>query len=96
MIIAQLTISGYGVGTSLSKYVQHAIDAIKDSGLKHYNSPMSTCVEAETLDELFALVKDADARMAAAGLKRISIDMKIDHRLDKDASMDKKLASLDL
>ncbi len=95
MIIAELTLTPLGVGTSVSRYVKAAFEAIKNSGLKHELTPMSTVVEAKSLDELFSVVKASEEAMLRSGAKRVIIDLKIDHRIDKEATMDsKKLAIL--
>ena len=53
-------------------------------------TPMSTVVEARSLDEIFQAVKLGEQAMIDMGAKRIIIDIKIDHRLDKDATMESK------
>jgi len=90
MIIAELTITPLGEGTSVSKYVKAAFNAIKSTGLKIELTPMSTVVEARSLDEIFQAVKLGEQAMIDMGAKRIIIDIKIDHRLDKDATMESK------
>ncbi len=90
MIIAELTITPLGKGTSVSKYVKAAFRAIKSTGLKVELTPMSTVVEASTLDEIFNAVKKGEEAMINEGAERIVIDIKIDHRLDKDATMESK------
>ncbi len=90
MIIAELTITPLGVGTSVSRYVRAAFEAIKTTGLNIQLTPMSTVVEASTLDEIFEAVKRGEEAMINEGALRIVIDIKIDHRLDKDATMDSK------
>ena len=90
MIIAELTLTPLGKGTSVSRYVRAAYEAIRESGLRHELTPMSTVIEARTLDEIFGVVKRAEERMLEMGAERVIIDIKIDHRLDKDATMDTK------
>ncbi len=91
MIIAELTLTPLGVGTGVSKYVKKAIEVIKNSGLNYKPTPMSTIVEARTLEEIFDLVKRAEEAMLSAGAQRVIVDIKIDHRIDKDATMESKL-----
>ncbi len=90
MIIAELTITPLGEGTSVSKYVRAAFNAIKSTGLKIELTPMSTIVEAATLDDVFNAAKLGEEAMIKMGAKRVIIDIKIDHRLDKDATMETK------
>jgi len=90
MIIAELTITPLGEGTSVSRYVKAALEAIKSLGLKIELTPMSTVVEAESLDDIFNAAKIGERAMIEMGAKRIIIDIKIDHRLDKNATMESK------
>ncbi len=95
MIIAEVTLTPLGVGTSVSKYVKIAFKELKASHLKIMLTPMSTVMEAATLDEIFNAVKKAEKAMLDAGAKRVIIDIKIDHRVDKDATMEKKLQAVE-
>lgn len=90
MIIAELTITPLGEGTSVSRYVKRAFEAIKSTGLKIQLTPMSTVIEAKSLDEIFHAAELGERAMIEMGAKRIIIDIKIDHRLDKDATMESK------
>ncbi len=90
MIIAELTMTPLGEGVSVSRYVRLAFEIIKNSGLKYELTPMSTVVEGRTLDEIFNVVKKAEEAMLNAGAQRVVIDITIDHRIDKDATMDSK------
>ncbi len=90
MIIAEFTLTPLGEGVSVSKYVKKAFEVIKNSGLKYELTPMSTVIEARTLDEIFEVVKKAEEKMLEEGALRVVIDIKIDHRLDKDATMESK------
>ena len=94
MIIAEITLTPLGVGTGVSKYVKKAIEVIEDSGLKYKPTPMSTIVEAKTLDEIFGVAKKAEEAMLKAGANRVIIDIKIDHRIDKDATIESKLKAV--
>jgi len=90
MIIAELAIFPTSEGTSVSRYVRKAIEIIRESGLNHETGAMSTSMEAETLDEIFEVIKKAHDAMVEMGAKRIHIDLRIDHRLDKDATIESK------
>ncbi len=90
MIIAELTITPLGEGTSVSKFVKEAFKAIKDTGLKIELTPMGTVVEASSIDDIFKAAKLGEEAMLKLGAKRVIIDIKIDHRLDKDATMESK------
>ncbi len=90
MIIGELTITPLGEGTSVSKYVKAAVEAIKSLGLKMELTPMSTVIEAENLKQIFRAAGLGEEAMIKLGAKRVIIDIKIDHRLDKDATMESK------
>lgn len=90
MIIAEFAIFPTSEGISVSKYVKKAIEEIEKLGLKHETGAMSTTIEAKSLDELFEAVKKAYDAIVAMGARRIHIDLRIDHRLDKDATIESK------
>jgi len=90
MIIAEFAIFPTSEGASVSKYVKKAIEEIKKSGLKHETGAMATTIEAKSLDEIFEVIKKAHEAMVEMGVKRIHIDLRIDHRLDKDATIESK------
>jgi len=83
-IIAQFTLIPIGTGsTSLAKYVAEAIRGLKEGGINYQLTPMSTIIEGETLDEIFEAIKKAHEALIKTGVKRISILINIDDRLDK-------------
>ena len=90
MILAQLSVYPLGEGTSLSRFVKEGIKVIKESGFKYEIGGMSTAVEAPDLDALFSLVKRIHQAHLQAGAKRIVIDLKIDDRKDKEATLETK------
>lgn len=94
MIIAQLSVFPIGDSTSLSKYVKKGMEVIKASGYHHEIGGMSTCIEVPDLDALFALVKKVHQANLEAGAQRISIDLKVDDRRDKKATIQTKRNSV--
>lgn len=94
MIIAEFAIFPTSEGTSVSKYVKKVVSAIEQSGLHSKTGAMSTVIEAPTLDEIFNVVKKCHEVLVTMGVKRIHLDLRIDHRLDKDATMESKLQSI--
>jgi len=90
MIIAEFAIFPTSEGVSVSKYVKKAIEEIKKLGIHHETGGMSTVMEAETLEEIFEAVKRAYNAIVDMGARRIHIDLRIDHRLDKDATIESK------
>lgn len=94
MIIAELAIFPTSEGASVSRYVKEAVRVIEASGLKCETGGMSTVIEAPDLAALFQVVSRAHDAVAALGAVRIHIDLRVDHRLDKDASIDSKLKAI--
>ena len=94
MIIAELTLTPLGEGIGVSRFVKAALSAIKSTGIKAMLTPMSTVLEANTLDEIFTAVKRGEEAMFQLGARRVIVDLKIDHRVDKDATMESKLKAV--
>jgi uncharacterized protein (TIGR00106 family) len=94
MIIAELAIFPTSEGSSVSRYVREVIRAIEASGLKSETGGMSTAIEAPDLASLWRVVEAADAALVRMGAARIHVDLRIDHRLDKDASLASKKAAV--
>ena len=93
-MIAAMSIYPLGQGTSLSRFVKKGVAIIQESGLNYEIGPMSTAVEAPDLDTIFALVKKIHAAHVAEGAQRVVIDLKVDDRRDKPASMAQKKKSV--
>jgi uncharacterized protein (TIGR00106 family) len=94
VIVADVSVVPLGVGTSVSAYVKKAVKALDDSGLRVLHGPMSTSLEARTVDEVFAAVKNAHDAVLNAGAKRVLTTIKIDDRRDKDHTMASKLGAI--
>jgi len=94
MIIASLAIFPTSEGASVSKYVKEVIKIIESSGLKSSTGGMSTTIEAPDLKSLFDVIEKTHKKLVDMNVKRIHVDLHIDHRLDKEASVDQKLRSI--
>jgi uncharacterized protein (TIGR00106 family) len=94
MILAQLSVYPIGEGTSLSRFVRRGVKVIKDSGFRYEIGGLSTAVEVPDLDSLFLLVKKVHRAHLEEGAKRIAIDLKVDDRRDKDATLESKRNSV--
>ncbi len=94
MIIAELTIFPTSEGVSVSKYVKEALKAMKETGLKCESGAMSTCIEAPDLKSIFNAVEKAHDAIVKMGAKRIYIDLHVDHRLDREATIKSKLEAI--
>ncbi|MFP4081503.1 MAG: MTH1187 family thiamine-binding protein [Candidatus Aminicenantes bacterium] len=94
MIIAEFAIFPTSEGVSVSKYVKKVIKIIEDSGLKSETGGMSTTIESPDLRSLFRLIEKAHQAVKDMGARRIHIDLRVDHRLDKEASIESKLKAV--
>jgi len=94
MIIAELAIFPTSEGTSVSRYVKEVIRVIEGSGLRSETGGMSTTIEAPDLETLFRVVQEAHQALLKMGVRRIHLDLRVDHRLDKDATIDSKLRAV--
>jgi uncharacterized protein (TIGR00106 family) len=94
MIVAEVSIAPFGVGTSLSRYVKVAVGSLRASGLKVTPCPMGTVLESPDLGSVLRAVEQAHDAVREAGGQRISINLKVDARYDKEASAEEKLRSI--
>lgn len=95
MILAQLSISPLGLGTSVSSYVKKAVKILENEPVSCYTNAMATVIEAETTEQIFTAVKHAhDALISEPGVQRVITELKIDHRTDKDATAESKINAL--
>jgi uncharacterized protein (TIGR00106 family) len=90
MVLGQFSVYPLGEGTSLSRFVKKGIQVVKESGYKYEIGGLSTTVEVPDLDALFQLVKKVHQAHLGEGAKRVVIDLKVDDRRDKDATIDTK------
>ena len=93
-MIAQLSVYPIGEGTSLSRFVRKGVTIIEQSGYTYQVGGMSTSIEVPDLDALFELVKQVHAAHVAEGARRVVIDLKVDDRRDKKATIESKKAAV--
>jgi uncharacterized protein (TIGR00106 family) len=93
-MIAQLSVYPIGEGTSLSRFVKKGVAVIEKSGYAYEVGGMSTSVEIPDLNSLFELVKQVHQAHMEAGARRIVIDLKVDDRRDKNATIKSKKESV--
>ena len=94
MIIAEFAIFPTSEGPSVSRFVKAAVAAVEASGLKAVTGGMSTTVEAPDLPALFAALQKAEEAVLRLGARRVHMDLQVDHRLDKEATIASKLAAI--
>jgi uncharacterized protein (TIGR00106 family) len=93
-MIAQLSVYPIGEGISLGRFVKKGVAVIERSGYKFEVGGMSTAIEVPNLDALFELVKQVHAVQMAEGARRVMIDLKVDDRRDKKATIESKKAAV--
>ena len=91
MIIAQLSISPVGEDVSLHKYVKIVIEVIKKYNVKFEINAMSTVIETDKIENLFNIISESNDKLVELGVKRVITELKIDNRIDKDATIESKL-----
>ena len=95
MVIAELTIVPLGTeSTSLSHYVAGCHELLKKQDkVKFRLTPMGTILEGELAD-IFEITKKMHEIPFESGALRVTTNLKIDDRRDKEARMDKKINSV--
>ena len=94
-IIAELVVAPFGVGTSLSKYVKESVKVIdRFPGIRVQHTPMSSIIEADSLDQILEVTRNAHERMFKAGAQRVSTLLRIDDRRDKPRTMEDKTKAI--
>jgi uncharacterized protein (TIGR00106 family) len=93
-MIAQLSVYPLGEGTSVSRFVKKGIAVIEKSGYTYEVGGMATTVETPGLDELFELIRQVHTAHVKEGAQRIIIDLKVDDRRDKKATIKSKRGSV--
>jgi uncharacterized protein (TIGR00106 family) len=94
LILAQLSVYPIGEGISLSRFVKKGVKVIQESGYSYEIGGLSTAIEVPDLDALFQLVKQVHQAQIDEGGQRIVIDLKVDDRRDKNATLQTKRAAV--
>ncbi len=92
MIVAEFSMVPMGSGTSAGDYIKAIHHILGEAEVNFIPGPMSTAVEAMSLQELFDLMEKANDKLVQMGVKRIITTIRIDMRLDKEISMQSKLS----
>lgn len=94
MILAQLSVYPIGEGVSLGRFVKKGVKIIEESGLTFQVGGMSTSVEVPDLKALFELIEKIHQAQLDEGAERIIIELKVDDRHDKKATLKGKIHSV--
>src|SRR5581483_3944210 len=93
-VIADLCVVPVGSGLSVSKEVALCEKILTATGLKTQLHAYGTNIEGEW-DEVFAAVKQCHQALHAAGVARISSNMRFGTRIDREQSMEDKVRSVE-
>lgn len=94
MILAQLSVYPVGEGVSLGRYVKKGIKIIEESGYTYQVGGLSTAIEVPDLQDIFDLVAKIRQAQLDEGAQRVLIELKVDDRRDKDATLTGKIDSV--
>lgn len=94
MILAQLSVYPIGEGASLGRFVKRGVRIIEESGYTYQVGGMSTSIEVPDLNELFELIGKIRQAQLDEGAERIIIELKVDDRHDKVATLTGKINSV--
>ncbi len=95
MVIAEVTVVPLGTGSpSLSLYVAEAMKALEGSGIRYTLTPMGTVLEG-TLEEVLEVVRMLHRLPLNRGAPRVSTRLVIDERVDKEATAEGKVKSVE-
>jgi uncharacterized protein (TIGR00106 family) len=92
-MIAAFSITPLGVGPSVSEPVAEAVRLVRASGLPNETNAMFTNVEGDW-DEVMGLIKACVMTVAAAA-PRVSVVIKIDHRVGVTDGLHAKVESVE-
>jgi uncharacterized protein (TIGR00106 family) len=91
--IADICIVPIGVGVSLGRYIRAACEELEAAGLKTAVHAYGTNVEGE-YDQVVAALRRCLERVHAMGAPRITCTVKLGTRIDREQTMEEKLASV--
>lgn len=92
-VIVDVAIIPIGVGLSLSKYVAECEKIFNEAGLKSTLHANGTNIEGEW-DEVFAAIKKCHEHLHQIGVPRISTNVRIGTRTDREQTMEDKIQSV--
>jgi uncharacterized protein (TIGR00106 family) len=91
--IADISIIPLGVGLSLSSYVAACEKTLIEHGLEPRLHANGTNVEGDW-DQVMSALKDCHERLHSMGVPRIATNLRLGTRMDREPSMDAKLAAV--
>ncbi|UCE03304.1 MAG: MTH1187 family thiamine-binding protein [Candidatus Latescibacterota bacterium] len=88
--LAEIQVIPIGVGVSVRKEVKRAHELIRASGLKAQLHAYGTNVEGD-LETILSTIKQVHETLHTEGTPRLSTNVKIGTRTDKEARLEEKL-----
>ncbi len=92
-VIVDLCVVPMGVGVSVSEYVYACHQVLKKAGLKTMLHAYGTNIEGEW-DAVMAAIRECHEKVHGMGAPRIITTMKLGTRVDRDQTMEDKIASV--
>jgi uncharacterized protein (TIGR00106 family) len=92
-VLVDVSVVPLGVGLSLSPYIAECERIFQAAGLKTALHAYGTNVEGEW-DDVLAAVKRCHEALHAMGAPRISTNMRLGTRTDREQTMDEKVRSV--
>jgi uncharacterized protein (TIGR00106 family) len=93
-VIADLCVVPIGIGVSVSKEVAVCERILTQAGLKTHLHAYGTNIEGDW-DQVFAAVKQCHQALHAAGVPRVSSNLRFGTRIDREQSMEDKVSSVE-
>lgn len=93
MAIMEITVLPKTEDISVSTCVAHIVQYLKDSGIEHTLTSMSTIIEGDT-DYLFNIAYKMHSILFEHGMKRVYTIIKIDDRRDKPLTQQGKISAV--
>ena len=93
-VLVAFSVSPQGVGEDVGPIVAEAVRVVRDSGLPNRTTSMFTEIEADTWEEVMAVVQRA-VEAVAARAPRVSTVIKVDWRAGATDAITRKVASIE-
>ena len=92
--MAEFSIVPIGKGESVSQYVAECLRIVEASGVAYRINPMGTVLEGD-YDKVMAVIRECHMRVMEMA-PRVVTSVKIDDRRDKKATLDSKIAAVEM
>jgi len=93
-VLAEFSIFPLDKGESVSEYVARVLKLIERSGINYVLTPMGTILEAESVEEIFNLIKRCHEELER-DCNRIILNIRMDFRKGKSNRMLQKVKSVE-